>query len=215
MGVVSMSRLSKETLDYLNQYSNELIMMKTKDADLYLTVLNAAINVTEDESELFELISFGNEYVTSHKDSEYFQKYHAQAKHRLGIKILNHYVEMRQLVEVPYGLFKKPAADPYKAYERKEIRDKVKNAFNNLSDKQKVAVKDIVMNKETFTSTARKLNVTPEMAFKLAKRGVNRIRLDREVAYYRWAEDDFMTGVLDFSEKYKEEKSKTKGYKKR
>ena len=212
-----MLKLSRELNDYLNNYVEGLIKDSNKDNQLYLRVLNVSLELAKDENQLMELISFGNEFIMRHKNTAQYNKYFPQFKSNLKSNLIyySHVTRTYKDPAIASGLNIGELPDPYLVYERKDMLEKVKDAFKELNPKQRTAVEDYYLKQMNFKEISQDIGCSTDRAKQYIGGGIRRICYELPVAYYRHVDDEFMTKLLEDAEKYREEKQKYTEYKNR
>ena len=205
-----MLRLKKETRDYLRDYVESLNASDNPYTELYLRVVDNALELAKNEDKFFELLSYGNSLVVeySNKDPNH-RRVKAQFKYDLKGKMLDELDTKR--TETLYGLeYKKEPVDPYKVVETDEMLEAATKALYNLPIGPHVCFKEVVLNECTYTDVSKRFAITTDAVKKNIRRGNFLIQVDRDVAYLRHAEDPFMLEILENADKRREKEAKQK-----
>ncbi len=185
-----MDKFTKKEKEYINSYRRELLETEMPDKNKYLKVLDSSEAMSLNGDEFFELLSYGNDLVSMNSNNR-----------RLGFKEIEtmlsaHVHEMRNDEEI----FDYPETDPYKIVEREDLTEAVFDAYDKLSPKMKTCIERLVLYPESITKLEKEMHMDHGTIRKYENKGIFQIAMDPKVAYYRFADDEFMTRLVEGKE---------------
>ena len=197
-----MDKFTKKEKDYINSYRRELLETDIPGKNKYLKVLDSSEAMSLNGDEFFELLSYGNDLVSMNVENK-----------RLGYREIEtmlsaHLHEIRsdeEIIDIEED-------DPYAIVEKKDLTEAVFEAYDKLSPKKKTCIERLVLYPESITKLEKEMHMDHGTIRKYENSGIFEIAMSPRVAYYRFADDEFMTRLVAEKE---ERDSKSKNIKRR
>ena len=208
-----MIKFSGEKRHYLEEYRKSIEESNDENKDLYLYVLERAYKygdqlcLLDNEQEFMDLVSKGNLFVIENLDALRNDTYRT-TREVLKKKLDKHIFDAAQQVAFnPNALA--PATeeiDPEEAVEREDMIEASFEALEKLDEKRRTIIERLVLHPEPITKLEKELHMDHGTIRRKEESGMFKIAMSPRVAYYRFAEDEFMTRLVED----KEERDKPK-----
>ena len=210
-----MVRLSKETREYLRDYIESLNGDNNAEKDLYLKVIDNALEYAKDEDNFYDLLSYGNRLVVEYglkknppkdklilldeetktyiMDGKVYSLYPEKVKSTREFKLyLNSKMKYesngyksKSNVRVETPSKISYASDVEEELEEQEKMDAVRRAYLELPLQEHICVRSVIVENNTYNKTSRTYGIDPEGVRRSANNGIMLLQQDEDIACYR------------------------------
>ncbi len=197
-----MVKFDSEMKEYIVEYLSSLNSSNIEGKELYIRVLKNALELAENQRQFDEILSFGNEYVSTNLDN-----IKRMPQFKYGLKTVME-KEMKKIKdnEVTLVPFVEEEQDPYEIFEKKDKIRVVMDALNEINPERRRIIEKVLIEGLSYRETAKECNCGHDTIRKNIDNGVFQIKMSFPVAYYRHYNSDYWTSILE----QKEEKEKLK-----